>query len=264
MLSAAAAYHIGKWLFVIGIIALAMLGIFSQDFVISRPPEWSWGGRDILPLVINLIVIALCVAIVINKFPGQAAFALGVLIVGVNFLFRHLPLMATLDGQGILFSLNAYKALAFCGGAFFITVANSGRDVHNVLLTVACVFFSVFFITCGFAHFKFDDFVKDFIPAYIPFRPFWTYFCGITLIAGGVGFLIKPVRTPAAYLSAVMVFGWVVLLHIPRFFMNTDDVSDRLGLCEATAFSGGLLTLYSIFRANERPAVKPAKASPAV
>jgi uncharacterized membrane protein len=256
MLSPATAYQIGKWLFVVGLLGLAMLGIINQDFVIGRPPEWSWGGREFLPLILNLIVITLCVAIVSNKYPYHAAVALGLLIVLVNFLFRHIPVMVTLDAQGILFSLNAYKTLAFCGGAFFVAVANSGRGAHNVMLTVGCVFFAIFFVTCGFAHFKFDDFVRDFIPAYIPFRPFWTYFCGVTLIAGGLGILVKPVRTPAAFLSAVMVFGWVILLHIPRFFMNMSDPSDRLGLCEATALSGALLTLYSIFRANEGPVSK--------
>jgi uncharacterized membrane protein len=110
------------------------------------------------------------------------------------------------------------------------------------------LFLSAFFVVSGYAHFKFVDFTTDFIPSYIPFRRFFAYFCGVCLIAGGVGLLIHRVRKLAAQLSGIMIGGWFLLLHIPRFLADTTNKSDTLGLCESFAFSGICFLLAGIFR----------------
>jgi len=104
-----------------------------------------------------------------------------------------------------------------------------------------------FFIISGFAHFKFHDFIiKDFIPAYIPFHAFWTYFCGIALIAGGVGLLIKQTRRWAAALTGLMILLWFFLLHIPRASYAPHDYGEWMGVCESFTFSGILFTLAGL------------------
>jgi len=47
-------------------------------------------------------------------------------------------------------------------------------------------------------------------------------------------------------LSGIMLMGWFVLLHIPRFIANTNDVSDRMGLCESFSFAGIFFVLAGI------------------
>ena len=101
-------------------------------------------------------------------------------------------------------------------------------------------------IAGGYAHFKFASFVIDYIPAYIPFHVFWTYFCGICLFAGGIGLLIPPLSKWAALFSGIMLSGWFVLLHIPRFIANMNDASDRMGLFESFTLAGIFFTLAGV------------------
>ena len=103
----------------------------------------------------------------------------------------------------------------------------------------------------GYAHFKYADFVNTLIPSYIPFHSFFTYACGVCLFAGGAGLLIPSTRKWAALLSGIMVAGWFVLLHIPRFIANPADASDRLGLCESFSFAGIFFVLAAMLSKKE-------------
>jgi uncharacterized membrane protein YphA (DoxX/SURF4 family) len=120
------------------------------------------------------------------------------------------------------------------------------------MIIIGSILLSVFFISAGYAHFKFAPFVADFIPSYIPFRTFWAYGCGVCLFASGAGLLIPPVRKWAALLSGIMLMGWFILLHIPRFVTNMNDASDRMGLCESFTFAGICFVLAAIIGGNEK------------
>ena len=153
--------------------------------------------------------------------------------------------------------LNTYKAMALAGGALIVSSSffNAYHTLFSTvtitiktrrrLVMIGSVFLGIFFIAAGYAHFKFADFVINFIPSYIPFHAFWTYFTGVCLVAGGVGMMIPFTRSWAALLSGIMVLGWFLLLHIPRFIGNMKDTSDRLGLCESFAIAGICFVLFS-------------------
>jgi hypothetical protein len=73
---------------------------------------------------------------------------------------------------------------------------------------------------------------------HVPF--FWMYFGGAALIAGGLGIMIKPTRRLAALLTGIMLFLWVILLHIPRAIADphSGDGNEWTSVFEAFAFSG--------------------------
>jgi len=234
----------GRSLFAISIIALGCLCIIYNDFIIGRPPEWAKGfnGNPALAYSSAAIIIAAGIAILINKRSVLAACSIAALILCLSVL-RHLPHLS-------LDSLNGYKAIALFGGALIVLLSffktnpsaapgfMQGKNTTASVLFFSCLCLAVFFIDAGYAHFKYAGFVNQFIPAYIPFHPFFTYGCGICLIAGGIGMIIPQTRSRAALLSGIMIAGWFVLLHIPRFIANSNDASDRMGLCESFAFAG--------------------------
>jgi uncharacterized membrane protein YphA (DoxX/SURF4 family) len=90
------------------------------------------------------------------------------------------------------------------------------------------------------------------VPAWIPpGQRFWTYFTGVALIAGGVGLLLPRTVRAAAFLSGVMVFLWVLLLHIPRAMSEANQANELAGVFEALAISGvAFLIAGSIPRRN--------------
>jgi hypothetical protein len=71
------------------------------------------------------------------------------------------------------------------------------------------------------------------------------------LIAGGIGIQIYTLRKIAALLVGIMIAGWFLLLHIPRFFTNINDTGDQMGLCESFAFAGIMFVLYDLFKAKK-------------
>jgi uncharacterized membrane protein len=229
----------------------------TNDFIVGRPPAWpaGFGGKETLSLVLNVLLVAGCVAIIFQRQGAFAAFLAAAIIFTFSFLIRYIHAIVKADPKEILWNINAYKTLALIGGSliagvYFLRI-NSPRS-GKIFLVIGTIFLSMFFIISGFAHFKFDDFIIDsFMPSYIPFHPFWTYFCGIALIAGGIGIQIYPLRKIAALLAGIMIAGWFLLLHIPRFFANVNDPSDQMGLCESFAFAGIMFVLYGLFKVKK-------------
>jgi uncharacterized membrane protein YphA (DoxX/SURF4 family) len=72
----------------------------------------------------------------------------------------------------------------------------------------------------------------------IPGALYWVYFAGLALIAGGVGILIPRTARLAATLVGIMIFLWVLLLHIPRAMADPHPPAELAGVFEALALSG--------------------------
>jgi len=244
-----------------GFIGLSILCILSRDFIVGRPPAWPSGFvfSYVLGYISAALLFIAAISVIIQQKGGSASLCI-VLLILVLSVPRHFV-------QFMTDWLNAYKTLALLGGTLVVACSFFQQD-HDVmrgwqvsdalrkkLVTTGCLLLAAFFIAGGYAHFKFADFVVNFIPAYIPFRAFWTYFCGICLIAGGIGIVIPRTRKLAALLSGIMVFGWFLLLHIPRFVANPQDASDRLGLCESFIFAG-IFFVLSAMNDNEQSAQK--------
>ncbi|MEO6547821.1 MAG: DoxX family protein [Ferruginibacter sp.] len=242
----------GRIIFALGIIALAILSFISKDFIIGRPPSWPAGftANPSLAYISAVVLIISAIAVIFEIKPIIASIVIAALIFLLSVL-RHLP-------QFMNDWLNGYKAMALFGGALivaasFLNVNDISRALgankrwKNIFVITGSILLAAFLMAAGYAHFKFAAFVKDFIPAYIPFREFWTYFTGVCLCAGGVGLLLPPTKKWAALLSGIMIGGWFLLLHIPRVIANTKDVGDRMGLFESFAFAGIFFVLASIF-----------------
>jgi uncharacterized membrane protein len=248
----------GRIIFALGMIALGVLCFIFKDFIVGRPPAWP-AGLNINPAlgyISGALLVIAAIAVLINKKAGEAALAIAVLILALS-VCRHIP--AFMNDWG-----NAYKSMALFGGALIVAASffnerNTGvyasagterianKDLVNGLVMSGSILLAAFFVVGGYAHFKYADFVNTLIPDYIPYHSFFTYACGVCLFAGGIGILIPPIQKWAALWSGIMVAGWFLLLHIPRFIKNTNDTSDRLGLCESFCFAGIFFVLAAMF-----------------
>jgi uncharacterized membrane protein len=91
---------------------------------------------------------------------------------------------------------------------------------------------------CGVQHYVYREFVDRLVPAWLPATRFWTLFAGASLVAGGLGVLVPRTARLAATLSALMIFLWVLMLHIPRAFAEPEHAFETAGVFEALALSG--------------------------
>ena len=247
--------NLGRKIYGIGMFYLGCLSVIAQDFILGRPPTINTEPALAFLLSISLL-LASGLIVLNNKRAGIAALCVGLLILIFSFLLRVVPTLTTFDGA--LWSINAYKTLALVGGSFIIA-ASFFEDETSVmphffrkfvsaqyLKIIGVVLLAIFLIISGCAHFKYFNFVQNFIPSYIPFHIFFANFTGLCLIAGGLGLLIPYTRSWSALLASIMIFSWFLLLHIPRFFEHFNDPSDRMGLGESFVFAGIFLVLYRL------------------
>ncbi|MEP6747693.1 MAG: hypothetical protein ABJB86_08205 [Bacteroidota bacterium] len=237
----------GRSMFAIGILALGILCFIDKDFIVGRPPAWpaSFHGNPVLGYISGALIVLCAITILIDKKTIAASFIMAALIALLS-ISRHIATLADTWP-------NAFKALALAGSCLIIAASCKGNDRKLVFAGTATL--ALFLVVCGYAHFKYAPFVDTLIPAYIPFHSFWTYFCGICLVAGGTGILLPATRRLASLLSGIMITGWFLLLHIPRFLANVNDTSDRLGVCESFAFAGIFFCLAAIFTSKNKFAV---------
>lgn len=238
----------GRYFFAAGVLGIGIEHFIFQDFILGRAPAWpeSLPGKTPWAYLTGALFVIISLAVFTGK-KARPALVIGAALTFLWAFLRHIPVVAA--DQFLYGSwTSAGKALVFIGGSLAISASCqkttlSGQMTLNKLVNlerefilVGRVCLGVFLIVTGIQHFIFTDFVSSLIPEWFPGNAiFWTDFAGVTLIAGGIGLFIPYTASLAAFLSGVMIFSWVWIVHIPRVMVS---VSDNIAVFEALAFSG--------------------------
>jgi uncharacterized membrane protein len=160
-------------------------------------------------------------------------------------VFQHVPAVIENPSVGFMWT-NPAKAVALAVGILLLgsivqapsrnpPQTSDRASVFPSLL--AAVSLGIFLVIGGIQHFVYAGFVIDLVPPWMPLQTFWTYFTGIALIAGGIGVVVPRTARLAGFLTSIMIFTWVVVLHIPRA-VETSSAFETAGALEALALSG--------------------------
>jgi len=255
---------IGRLFFATGLAAFGIMQFIVQDFIPGRAPAWPEHvpGRVPWAFLTGAVFLASGIAIVCGKKARWAALLAGLLIF-LWALVRHVPVVAAAPPLGGQWT-SAGKALVLLGG----TLAVAGtfrREEHAGVLSgilngergyvyFGAVALGLFMILCGIQHFIHHAFIATLVPTWVPPGAyFWTYFAGIALIAGGTGLMIPPTARLAARLSGLMIFLWVLMLHIPRAMdAGLDSRNEWTSVFEALALSGLAFLLSQVLPRRDR------------
>lgn len=231
----------------------ALLGFGAENllfghYVVARAAPWPADPtqRVVVAVVTGLVFLLCGGAFLANRFVRAAGYIAATLIMGWS-LALHYPTAI----MGPAWSgdwTNALKAATLAAGALAVAVADGRRVATPIaaLRSAAPFAAAAFFLLGGIQHFMFLDFVQTLVPAFIPGARFWTQFAGVALIAAGLGLCTPPVRRLAAMLTALMVFSWVFLVHVPLVF--TVGRVEWMGVFEALGISGVCLALANPHR----------------
>ena len=232
-------------LLVFGIQHFAYLNFVTRAF----PPLPLW--MPAIPVWACIFGATLCITglAIVFRFKAHLLSLVLAAIIFIMFAVFLLPSLITHIQNGFVWT-NSGKALVLVGANLLIAGSFSAETVtHNALLKFLEKFIplgkfllSGFFILAAILHFIYAEFVAMLIPAWIPAHLFWTYFAAVALIAGAIGMLIPRTAQLAAGLSALMVFLWVLLLHIPRAW-TIHDANETTALFEALAMCGMALLI---------------------
>jgi len=220
-------------------IAISMAAFAIQQLIygafvtrlIPNPPSWI-PSHPALAYISGLIILLAAVAIAFNRWTRAAALLLASIGILSGLLIDLPKLLSNLHNGGVW----TYTGKAFALAAAALLVART-------FIPLARYFLAAFFVIAGIEHFIYAQFVATLIPSYIPGHYFWTYFAGVALIAGGIGLIIPRTARLAATLSAVMVFLWVWMLHVPRALAAPHDSNETTAVFEAIAFSAAACLL---------------------
>jgi uncharacterized membrane protein len=232
---------IGRWFFALALIAFGVQHFIYREFVTRVVLSWpaTLPGPPLAALAVGSVLIAAGVAILFEWRTREVAVVCGVLLLA-SFVFLSLP-VARADCRWCGQWTSALKTLALCGEAWIVaaTVTASPR-IRAMMSGAGRIFFALFLVLCGIQHFLFTGFVTTLVPAYMPYRTFWTYFAALALIAGGIGIVVPRTRRLAGALTGVMIFSWVFMVHLPRaiHYLGQQKGNETTALFEAIAFSG--------------------------
>ena len=233
-------------------IAFSLLFFSVQHFAYADPifvggfgPEWI-PGRAFWAYFFGVAFILGAIAILFNKKVQLTATILALLIF-VFTLFFFLPVLVSNIYAGGAWT-NTFKGFTLCG--CMLLVAGSQHEQNrfvdkNVYRNIGGFLMAITMVIFGIEHFIYIEFVTMLVPEWMPARTFWSYFCGVALIAAGVGIIIRKKARLAASLLGLMIFLWVIMLHIPRA-IATNTASEWTNTFIALTFSGGAFILASM------------------
>jgi uncharacterized membrane protein len=236
---------------------------FRPVFILKWP-VWM-PGEQIFVYVSGLLLIACGAAIIFTKRPKQTMLILGAMLLMLLLVF-HIATQLSLHPGSLGSWTDTLKLLALSGGAFVVAGSYPYYDINTEyqpstamklaeqFIPLGSIFFSVMMIAFGIDHFLYVQFVVTLIPSWIPFEYFWTYFAGVALIGGGAAILFRIQLRLAGILTGVMMFLWLLILHIPRSIATPEvaNGNEVTSVFEALAFSGIAFTLaYGYFKSSD-------------
>jgi uncharacterized membrane protein len=241
---------VGRILIGVATLASGVLQLVIGDFVRLVPKRPAWVPLpSVWAYLAGVVLVAIGLAVLSGRMARPAATLLGLMILLMVVLLYGPSLVwsAEIDRpylRGFMWT-NPLKSLALAGGTAILAALPGPERPLAALVRVfakleplAPWLLALFLVVCGIQHFVYSDFVTTLVPSWMPEQRFWTYFTGVALVAGGAGIVVPKTARLAATLSALMVFLWVLLLHIPRALAGPNHAFETAGVFEALAVSG--------------------------
>ena len=238
--------------------AIAATGLqqffFKEFFQILFPPlPYRVPGLLYFAYLVGILLVIAGSAIALNIKTKFFAYILGCLFL-FFFIFCYVPYELFISPYNPIHLglwINALKEFAYAGGAFAIA-GNAPEYANDIkgkskligflekIAPFGRIMFSITMISFGVSHFYYTDTVQNMVPDWISFHLFWTYFAGIALIGSGIAIILKFRIKLIGNLLAIMIFLWLILLHIPGAIANpvSNNGNEVTSMFSALAFSG--------------------------
>jgi uncharacterized membrane protein YphA (DoxX/SURF4 family) len=224
---------------------IGLIHAVAGEAVTRLFPVWpaSLIGRPFWAHAAGALVFVFGLMLVFGKQRRLAAAAIASIMI-LAVLSLHLPRSLRSDGFGDEW-LNLFKWLAMAGGVLLLRdgpllrqdsrSSLNGSDRVNLWIRGSL---AAFLIGAAVLHVRFaSPIAQYFIPAWIPWRLFWTYFTAAALAAGGIGLLVPLTRRLAGRLTSLMIFLWCPLIHVPRVIAEPKNAGEWSGVFESLGFA---------------------------
>ncbi len=131
-------------------------------------------------------------------------------------------------------------------GVFVVRRKLASAPGLEKLVVLGPVFFAASIATFGAEHLAGPRFLMQLVPPWMPARLFWAYFVGFALIATAISLIFWKYVPVSAVLFGVMIFLFVLMLHVPRVAANPRDRISWAVALRDSAFASGAWALAGV------------------
>ena len=117
------------------------------------------------------------------------------------------------------------------------------------------ILFAIPFALFGINHFLMMDYYLGMLTSFIPLGAYTIILTGIMLIATSISIIMKKFVTLSTIGLAVLLFIFIVTIHIPHLFNEADRTTTIIALLKDISLLGGSLIIAGIY--TEEEANKP-------
>jgi len=223
---------------------LGVIGLTVGDFALQwQPVPKEIPGRTMLAYICAAAMVLAGAAVFVRRTATYGVAGLAILYVAWVLLL-HVPRVAAHPTNiGAWNGVAELSALAAAGlVAFSATMTDTSRA--GGLALAARLLFGLCPLVFGLAHFTYAEFTASMVPAWIPpGQLFWAYFTGTSHVAAGLSILSGVQARLGARLLSVMFAGFVILLHIPRVYVDPDSRFEWTMMAIAISLTGAAWTM---------------------
>ncbi|MBS1746724.1 MAG: DoxX family protein [Bacteroidetes bacterium] len=114
---------------------------------------------------------------------------------------------------------------------------------------IAIILLAIVMAVFGIYHFVYPENLLSYVPSFLPNAGnLWVYIPGAAFVLAAIAFLTNKMVKTAAYLLAVLLFIFVLTIHLPNF-LNGSDFENRqfafINLLKDTAIAAFALHIAS-------------------
>lgn len=113
------------------------------------------------------------------------------------------------------------------------------------------ILFAIPFALFGINHFLMLDYYLGMLTSFIPLGAYTIILTGIMLIATSISIIMKKFVTLSTIGLAVLLFIFIITIHIPHLFNEADRTTTIIALLKDISLLGGSLIIAGIYSEEE-------------
>jgi putative oxidoreductase len=117
----------------------------------------------------------------------------------------------------------------------------------NKIATVGRILFALPFAFFGANHFLMMDYYLGTLTSFIPHTAYIMILTGIMLISASISIITKKLVKISTILLAILLFIFIVTIHIPHLLTETDKTVTLIALLKDISLMGGSLMIAGIY-----------------
>jgi uncharacterized membrane protein YphA (DoxX/SURF4 family) len=120
------------------------------------------------------------------------------------------------------------------------------QDMKN-LTTLGRILFAIPFALFGINHFLMTDYYVGMLTSFVPNGAYTIIIVGILLIAVSISIISKKYVKFSTIILAILLFVFIVTIHIPHLFHDSDKTTTIIALLKDISLMGGSLMIAGFY-----------------